>query len=301
MVMIACLGITLSSYEHGPAYEGGINRTGSTGGAASCSGSGCHDVNSPETIVSLSVYDAAGMPVTQYTPGAMYTVAIRGHHTSSLSLTEFGFQVSAVTTTGVSQAGTFSVASGSGLRVTELDALQIVEHKKSLDDSAVNHFVAKFSWKAPSPGAGNVSFHGILNPFGGEDEDDDDDDEHRGYRYGQHYRMDDDEEEGGDTTCPNVAPILLLTEGSGNATGISNADHATSVLLYPNPCSDVLYIETPEQGDIIVHIYSLNGGLVYTAHTVSRGALFINDLPSGLYQVEVSGSDVRAVRTLVKQ
>lgn len=302
LAIVAYFGcIIFSSYEHGPAYEGGINRTGSNGGVANCAGGGCHAANTPTTEVAISVYNAAGMPVTQYVPGANYTVAIKGHHTTALTLTEFGFQVSAITGGGM-QAGSFAVTSGSGLRVTTLDDLQIVEHKKALDDSITNYFVARFTWTAPASGTGNVQFYGILNPFGGEgegddDDDDDDDDRTRLVR----YRMDDDEEEEGDTTCPNVAPVLLLTEGNGGPASVASVDADSYVLVYPNPCTHVLNIKMDLAGPYVVNVYGVNGSRIYTANASGHTTVPVAELPNGIYQVELVQHNNRIFKSIVKR
>lgn len=307
VTIIACLGcIIFSSYEHGPAYEGGLNRTGSQGGGASCSGSGCHDPNNPATIVALGVYDATGSAVTQYTPGQTYTVAITGHHTTSLSLTEFGFQVSAVQASSADQAGSFAVPSGSNLRVTPLSGLQIVEHKKALHDSVTNYFVARFSWTAPASGTGNVQFYGILNPFGeggsgGDDDDDDDDGGRKKMSYALKMEDDDDDDEG-DTTCPNIAPVLTLTEKNGGASSVSYMTGDNDISIFPNPCTSFITVRLDNSSVTqAIVLYAMNGAKVYTGTIDRELTIPVNELPAGIYQVEISGDNRRIVKTMIKQ
>ncbi len=289
--------LVLSSYEHGPAYEGGINRTGSQGGAAHCSGSGCHGPNSPTTLVEVKVYDAAGAAVTQYTPGANYTVAITGNNTApGITLDEFGFQVSAVLSTSA-QAGTFSVASGSHLRVTTLGGLQITEHKEALSDTFTNHFIARFSWTAPIAGSGDVSFYGILNPLG--------EDEHRALPRGMRQKpTDDDDDDEDEISMPNTSPVLVLSEGNGSGTnGVEGNAVASHWALYPNPCTSVLNIQIGKDADAsTVNIYAVNGVKVYSAG-VSSETLSIDtrDFTIGIYTAEVVRGTEKQSRSFIKQ
>jgi hypothetical protein len=286
----------LSSYEHGPAYEGGLNRTGSQGGPASCSGGGCHNVNNPATVVGINVYNSFGTAVDHYTPGETYTVAITGHHTSSLSLSEFGFQVSAVNS-AQNQAGTFAVTSGTHLRVTSLGGLQIVEHKEALDDSVTNYFVARFSWTAPAAGTGNVQFYGILNPFGGEGDDDDE----RVKKTSLFKMDDDDEDEESDTTCPNVAPVLTLTEGSGGTNEVAGIADDNSIVIYPNPCTTYFRIiigNAADTADYTVTVYAANGTLM---HKGDKLDVTVINFPPGLYHVVVSSQNSSVTRQVIKQ
>ncbi len=289
---LSLAAITLSSYEHGPAYEGGLNRTGSQGGPASCSGGGCHNVNNPATIVAVNVYNSLGAAVDHYTPGETYTVAITGHHTSSLSLGEFGFQVSAVNS-AQNQAGTFAVASGSHLRVTSLGGLQIVEHKNALDDSVTNYFVARFSWTAPAAGTGKVQFYGILNPFGGEGDD-------HGVRKTSSYKMDDDDDEDSDTTCPNIAPVLTLNEGVGGTSDVASIASDNNITIYPNPCTDYfkIIIANADNTTYTVTVYSANGTLMHQGNKLD---VTVINFPPGLYQVVISSQKGSVIKSVIKQ
>lgn len=296
-LLILFIGLTLattalSSYEHGPAYEGGMNRTGSQGGPASCSGGGCHNVNTPATVVAVNVYNSSGSAIDHYIPGETYTVAITGHHTSSLSLSEFGFQVSAVNS-AENQAGTFAVASGSHLRVTSLGGLQIVEHKEALHDSVANYFVARFSWTAPAAGTGDVQFYGILNPFGGDGDDDD------RVKKISSYKMDDEDEES-DTTCPNVAPVLMLREGSGGTSEVESMASDNNITIYPNPCTDYFKIIIPNAGNTayIVTVYSANGTLM---HKGDKLDVTVINFPPGVYQVVISSQSGTVIKSVIKQ
>ncbi|PQJ11414.1 hypothetical protein CJD36_006320 [Flavipsychrobacter stenotrophus] len=295
IALTSCFGILIfSSYEHGPAYEGGLNRTGSQGGAANCAGSGCHGVNAPTTIVEVKVYNSAGVAVSQYSPGANYTVAITGNNTAAgITLDEFGFQVSAVLNSSA-QAGSFAVTSGTHLRVTSLGGLQIVEHKDALNDTFTNHFVARFSWTAPAAGSGDVSFYSILNPLG--------EDEHRGLPGGVKSKPTDDDDD--EISMPNTSPVVVLTEGNGSGSNaVGNTITGSKVLFYPNPCSDILNIHTEEaNAEGIIDIYATNGVRVYSGNLTS-GVAIINtgNLATGIYNVEIMTGNGRMARAIVKQ
>lgn len=306
-------GFVLSSYEHGPAYEAGLNRTGSTGGAANCSGSGCHSPNDPSTIVAVQVKDASGTAVTHYAPGSTYTVTISGHNTTTEELKEFGFQVSAVKTTAATQAGTFTAIASTNIRVTAVAGIQIAEHKKPLDQTSTNTYAASFKWTAPAAGSGSVTFFGILNPIAddgdkpghasenpvkkttdddNEDNDDDNDDN-------------DDDELG--ASYPNVSPNLVLTEGQA-AAGVATTGLANAVSCYPNPCTDVLNVKIAygATGSYEVAIYDLSGKMVASA-TIdaslmsNTATISTASLPAGMYMLRTTNADGVITMPIVKQ
>lgn len=294
--LAACFtGMALSSYEHGPAYEGGINRTGSQGGAANCAGGGCHAANTPTTIVAVLVTTTAGVPVTSYTPGTTYSVTITGHNTESgVTLSEFGFQVSAVLG-GLTQAGTFAVPSGANLRVTSLTGLQIVEHKQVLADSVTDYSVAHFSWTAPAAGSGPVKFYGILNALGG-----------GGSGSGSSGgRLSSGGGTGGE--YPNPAPVVTLSEtgGTSNPSAVNDVEAAGGITLFPNPCNAELNIATTTTGTYSVRVYAANGTMVYTssinATATSTNTISTANMPAGIYYVEMANDANRVVKTIVKR
>lgn len=293
-------GIIFSSYEHGPAYEGGLNRTGSNGGGANCAGSGCHSANDPSTIVSVHVKNSAGTEVTQYVPGGNYTVTINGHNTTSETLSKFGFQVSGIVVSSGDQAGTFTAVSGSNIRIVTLSGLQIAEHKKPLNETSTNTYTATFNWTAPAAGAGNVAFYGILNPVagdghkttGGGDDDDDDDD--------------DDDETG--LSYPNIAPVVTLTQGTGGGNGGTSAvaqqtKEASMFRCYPTPCTSLLTIEATEQVILQkVEIYDMAGRLQVASNTTADKKYEINtsNLLPGVYTLVAYSTSGSSMMQIVK-
>ena len=280
----AMCGIVLCSYEHGPAYEGGINRTGSQGGAANCMGSGCHGANTPTTIVDVKVYNSAGGIITQYQPGVTYTVAITGVNTAASLLTEFGFQVSAVLS-NAAQAGSFTIASGADLRVTSLGGLQIVEHKHALEDSVTNYFVARFSWTAPAAGSGDVKFYGILNPIGESG-----------------HKLTDDEDDEDEISLPNTAPVITLIEGNGYTNAVATTNSEKGFVLYPNPCKDALNVVTTAPAAYDVYIYSAGGGVVgYGKSANNFCKINMQDLPMGLYTVVIKSENFTVIKSVLRQ
>lgn len=290
--ILACFtGMALSSYEHGPAYEGGLNRTGSTGGGANCTGSGCHAANVATTVVAVKITTTAGAPVTSYTPGNTYSVTIIGQNTAAgVSLSEFGFQVSAVLSSTSGQAGTFAVPSGANLRVTPLSGLKIVEHKNALHDSVTNYSVAHFSWTAPAAGSGNVQFYGILNALG-------EDGEGSGGSGGSGDRKLDDEATG---TYPNTAPVVTLTEGNGgSASAVNTVTGIEGVNIYPNPCGSELHIKTT--GTCAIRMFAANGIMVYDNVNVSSSVISTEAMPAGVYYVELIQGNKRMVSEVVKK
>lgn len=293
-------GIILSSYEHGPAYEGGINRTGSQGSVANCNGSGCHGPNVSTTLVAITVTNSTGAVITEYTPGNTYDITIRGHNTASgVTTSEFGFQVSAVLQSDA-QAGSFALSSGSNLRITTLAGLQIVEHKKPLHDSTDNYSVAHFTWTAPAAGSGTVKIYGILNAVGDGDDDNNDNNNNNDNNGNNNGNNNGEGEDGG--YYPNTAPVITLTEHGGSSTAINSVANANAPVLFPNPCTNELNIFA--KGAYTITIYTANGVPVYHSSINISGtgsfAISTYNMPAGTYMAEINDGIARITKTFVK-
>jgi len=295
-IAICFLGIVLISYEHGPAHDAGLNRTGSQGGAANCNGGGCHGPNVTTTIVSLIVTDAAGAAVTSYVPGTIYNVTLHGHNTASAVCTKFGFQVSA-TLSSLEQAGSFTALSGSNTRAVSLSGLQIIEHKNPLSDSADNYSVAHFTWTAPAAGSGSVTFYSIINAVGGDGDDEGDDD-------GGDDDDDDDDEGGSGGYYPNTgANVVLAESGGGSSTLVSNVNYNDDINIYPVPFTNEINVIMRQAG--VINIYAANGVLVChtEVYASASGATRIRtvDMSAGVYYAEIIKGNEHIVRTIVKR
>lgn len=92
-----------------------------------------------------------------------------------------------------------------------------------------------------------------------------------------------------------IRVVAFTTEGSTEA--ISTIEVENNIHIYPNPVQQVLLIKGAKIGDAI-HIYSLNGNLVYTAKAFDEvTTLDVSGLQRGQYLIQVNA----LVMKLIKQ
>lgn len=153
------------------AYTGGAATHGVDGTGVSGSGcGGCHGSASSFTI-SIEL-DSAGVAVTQYHPGASYTVKISGTNTSSSSLPRFGFQMSVIHAANNTDAGTWGTTLPTGVRKTTtttsgLTQTVIEQNTQIVATSGTGGngttYVVSVPWTAPVAGTGSVKLYGVIN------------------------------------------------------------------------------------------------------------------------------------------
>jgi len=73
--------------------------------------------------------------------------------------------------------------------------------------------------------------------------------------------------------------------------------------IFPNPTSDQVTLEIPwSNGEALVELVNLSGKVMFTKRSYKLKMNFnVNDLPSGMYFVRVSGEEGVAVKSFVKQ
>ncbi|PID90060.1 MAG: hypothetical protein CSA97_04880 [Bacteroidetes bacterium] len=79
-----------------------------------------------------------------------------------------------------------------------------------------------------------------------------------------------------------------------NPNPVSKAS-AVSLSISPNPATDFVRIEGLEAG-VLVHIYTLGGGLVRSERLSPESQLDVRSLPAGVYLLEVKGQTLRLVK-----
>jgi hypothetical protein len=270
--------VSLSSNNTGPAQVNLLNLTGSKGSSSTnCGGAGCHGGNSNNTSVNIGV-DSAGVVVTKYAPGKTYNVSITGSNTSNLP--KFGYQYSVVSGTGNNQvqAGTISVPANSHIKV--LSAISILEHSIPLSGTGtpITYKVATFTWTAPAAGAGTVTMYSTLNAVDG-------------------------------TGGPSLNDLshntsITLTE---EPVGVAELNQDIAIKAFPNPATSQFNIKMDNAGTGIynVHVYDLNGRVVFTHDIHATGAntvAVINcaNWPKGYYGVQISQNGAQRVLPVVK-
>ncbi len=101
--------------------------------------------------------------------------------------------------------------------------------------------------------------------------------------------------------------ILNVSVEVGTPTGVASALAATEIDLFPNPSTGSTNLEfNGSFNDVAVTIYTIDGNKVFANEyaSVDAGALKIlnvEELPSGIYIVEVSTAEGKLVKRLIKQ
>lgn len=92
----------------------------------------------------------------------------------------------------------------------------------------------------------------------------------------------------------------LNAVGVINQKTLDNKDfNKNAVSLYPNPASDIVYIDSEEESDVT--IYNISGEIVKTLPKANHKAITVFDLNSGIYLFEVTIQNKKSTtRILVK-
>jgi predicted amidohydrolase len=85
-------------------------------------------------------------------------------------------------------------------------------------------------------------------------------------------------------------------DDSDEPTGIENEKFQTTLVLYPNPTNDMVYIKTKNKGEQLkVRIYSMQGQLLKTVHTNSGQPVSLMEFDKGIFIVEIQDVINRSV------
>ena len=269
------LGATLMSDSSGPA-QGGNNRTGAKGSTANCSSGGCHGTTA--TATAKIWIDSAGVPVTKYTAGKVYTIKAVGKHTTN---TKFGFQFTAVSGTGTAQvnAGTFSgVPTGAATRVAS--GLNIVEQTGTISAvSPADSFVKSFTWTAPATGVGNITLYLTINGVNGD---------------------------GSENAADGSANVSMSLPLYTPPTSVADVTGNVAVNAFPNPVMNELNLQMGNAySNYSVQVYDITGRNIMNTEIAASatGSATINtsNWIQGLYKVVVSNNNGSEVISVVKQ
>lgn len=93
----------------------------------------------------------------------------------------------------------------------------------------------------------------------------------------------------------SVDKMFFSTQTSNIETDITNGNELN---IYPNPASDVIYINMGDQEISDIFVYRLDGVLILTARILSSNEpVNVGGLPSGFYMVRV-GNQILKLRKL---
>jgi hypothetical protein len=86
-----------------------------------------------------------------------------------------------------------------------------------------------------------------------------------------------------------------------NPTGVEDVSR-TGYLYYPNPVSDVLFLETGSAGNVRVEIASLNGQVVFASELAGPShELDLSGLQKGIYFITIGTEEGTATHKLIKR
>jgi hypothetical protein len=251
---------TLQSYKNGPA-ENNTQATNAPGSSAnkctSCHGGGSFGA----VTVDFSMISDSGIAVTEYTPGATYTLNVRVNNASGTPA-GFGLQAVALKDSDNNNAGDFTNPSANA-QIMTLSGRKYFEHNNT---SAANEFTCE--WTAPAATSGAVTFYFGANAVNGNNATN------------------------GDNA---VLTDVTFQEAVGDEPDGIFEMAFEKLSVFPNPAKDVINIEGISKRTAI-EIYALNGTKV--SETISdNGKVDITNLPSGLFIVK-SGNKIARILKL---
>lgn len=154
--------VTTSFYSFtngGGAPAGNTNAPGD----GSCAQSGCHGGS---VITSGSNWDnftiTTNIPANGYVPGTSYTVTI-SHAVAGIN--KWGFQFVALNATTFGQAGSLTI--GAGMQSLSSGGKTYLTHTSG-GTAGTGSKSWSFTWTAPNPGVGQVSFYATVNAANGD-------------------------------------------------------------------------------------------------------------------------------------
>lgn len=269
--VLAALVVVLSSNSNGRATQGNAGNTGAPGEntCGQCHGGGSFGTITP-TIQIFEGGVGIGNPVTQYTPGVTYNMAVVVANSSGQP-NGYGFQMTALTADGNQPLSGYSDLASNvkqkTLTVGPQAGRTYVEH-----DGVTTNNVFAFSWTAPESGTGTVNFFASGNVVNLNNA----------------------------SSFDNVgATSLSLPEVS--TVNVANLETEVSVKSFPNPCVDRLTIEA---ASVISHVVVVgtDGRIVAEQFPQSpRTQLDASAWASGIYMATITSQEGTVIRRIQRQ
>jgi hypothetical protein len=274
---LAC--VVLTSFSTGEAeapYM--LNLTGAGGSTNNCAGSGCHDANSSNLNLSIILTDLmTGDTIKngKYFPDGIYGVKLYGFVNSVTTIyPKFAFQFSSMRANG-SFGGDYQPTPG--LKANPAGGFEIVEPMQPLDSLKKNHFAKTIYWKAPGPGAGNVTLHATM------------------------LAANDNGFASGDVANNENRVFTPVSAGVGELTG------SVKMQVFPNPSGDLLNLEMSQltRGMYQFVIYNRLGQVLenksqYIGVENFKTQFRISSFPPGNYFLQVSREGEKRILPFVK-
>lgn len=159
VLLCSCLTISYYSFTNSTGAPAGY--TGAPGDVGTCGAPGCHGstpITSGTTWNNFTI--TSNIPVGGYTPGTAYTITV-SHAISGIN--KWGFEAVALNSSNA-QAGT--IAAGAGSQTSTFNGKTYVTHTSS-GNTGTGGRSWSFTWTAPNPGVGTVTFYAAVNAANG--------------------------------------------------------------------------------------------------------------------------------------
>ncbi len=102
------------------------------------------------------------------------------------------------------------------------------------------------------------------------------------------------------TGITSLSPFMVTDKNfDDTATGVKAVNAGSTINVYPNPATSVLYISAPAT----IHnaaIYNMSGQIARTTDIVGN-SITIDDLPMGVYTILLTGENMNVTKTFVKK
>lgn len=207
-------------------------RAGNTGAPGDQSSGGnpvtcqfCHNSATIQILTNIQLLDANGMEVTTYIPGQTYRLRTTVSPTRG-NPTGYGYQLIPILDRNNTDAkGLQNPASNVKIVTVPSSGRTYAEH-----NGISNSPVFEVDWTAPAAGSGAVSFYAAANGVN---------------------------RNGGSSGDGAASARLTIEESLGTATRVESAQYSYSV--FPNPATDLLYVEGANSGNLTCVLLQTNG------------------------------------------
>jgi len=265
--ILALAGFFAMSNSGGAGTAQGADRTGSPVGAGSCQT--CHNAGSFNPSAAIEILSGDN-PVTQYEPGAQYTLRITT--TAENNPASYGFQAVALDGANAT-AGAW--VDGTGYKTVDVGGRSYTEQ-----DAPGTSNVYNVTWAAPAAGAGDVSFYAATSSTNGNGAS------------------------SGDNGA--VAPSVTLTEDTGSS--IANQGIGKMELtVMPNPVGSLMTYKAIGRDNGTYQLQITNAfGKIVKSQTVNlitgenQHSINVSDLSKGVYILQISGKNYYAAERMLK-
>ena len=248
----------------------GVDRTGSPIGSGSCSN--CHLGGNFGTEVDVQLLKD-GETVRNYIPGETYT--LRVEIATTIPPNRYGFQAVALSGEDNVNGGSFG-DSPSGTRLTDIDGRTYFEHSTKLTSNRI-----EIDWIAPASGSGDIRFYASGNA------------------------VNNASGSGGDDPDMLDQPLTISESTVSNTSNLLQLD--IDWMLYPNPAQELVNVQVQleRSADYDLRIIDQQNRVLQLQSLSLRVGenqlqLDVNDLPGGIYYLQLYNNSGISTRKLVK-